>query len=699
MIGKIQQILFYLHRYQKLLFVLLFLIFTILAHRDLISIFPLAYGDLAPFPTSHNQAFNEYFYAWKDRGLGLFRAPGYFFNFVQGVFLFAFGSSGLAQLMFLLSVYVVGFLVTSYILRKYLKIKDEFLIFILATLYVYSPIMMGEFMGGTLYTTIFSFMFYPLLYFYTGDLVQKPNIYRFFRLLLCLGFTLSINAHMVVIYPIALIVPFLVSTIKNWKIIFNWALVLLVCILSFLFSINFFSETFGFISKTDSSGADSNFTQTIPKFLSEVKYSYTETSALNAIRGGGFMNPMEYSSSKIVYLPFFTIVLMSVAYALLSKTHDNLFVMSVLPNFSFFILIISLISLGVMNPVFTSAPFLFMFRNPAKLTASSFFYLILILAMFLQNISALQHKSLKKLAYIIILVSVAIYIKPVFTGDRGLASIASNDNIDIPSVHQEAVKDLNVLRGNSDYPRSIWLPGSHNTTSIKLFWLDQHKLEAEIGVGEFSDDYYDAVVTRAISKSLVDSDASGFKTALDNSGVGFIVILKDNQESATIETNYGATNVSSGSRQIEKVVVASGLRQLISKDDYSIYKNEAHQPLFVLNRINANTFHDVNYQKINSSKYEINVPAGSESILKMHQSFHPGWVVQSQSDELAQKINSSHTKSGIYSNSWIIPQSATDQKLAVYFLPQNKLNKSNLVAGFAYLFCLLACILTKKHEQ
>lgn len=699
MTGKIQQTLFYLHKYQKPLFALVFLVFTLLAHRDLIASFPLAYGDLSPFPVSHNQAFNEFFYAWKDRGLGLFRAPGYLFNFVQGLFLFAFGSSGLAQLMFLLSVYMVGFLVMSYVLRKYLKIKDEFLMFILATLYVYSPIMMGEFMGGTLYTTIFSFMLYPLLYFYTGDLVQKPNIYRFFRLLLCLGFTLSINAHMVVIYPIALIIPFLITIIKNWKIVFNWALVLLVCILSFLFSINFFSETFGFISKTDNFGDDSNFTQTIPKFLSEVKYSYTETSALNAMRGGGFMNPMEYSSSKLAYLPFLSLVLLSVGYLLATKSQSDPFVFSVLPNFAFFVLIISLISLGVMDPIFTSAPFLFMFRNPAKLTASSFFYLTLILAMFLQNLSALQHKNLKKLACIVILVSLAIYIKPVFTGDRGLATIASNDNIDIQSIHQEAVKDLNALRGNSDYPRSIWLPGSHNTTSIKLFWLDQHKLEAEIGVGEFSDDYYDAVVTQSISKSIVDSDVSGFKTVLDNSGVGFVVILEDNQDSATMETNYGATNISSGSRQIEKVVVASGLRQLISKDGYSIYKNDAHQPLFVLNRINTNTFHDVNYQKINSSKYEISVPAGSESILKMHQSFHVGWAIQSQSGEKLQEINTTHTKSDIYANTWIIPQSAKDQKIVVYFLPQNNLNISNLVAGFAYLVCIIVCILTKKQEH
>ncbi len=699
MTGKIQQTLFYLHKYQIPLFAFVFLVFTLLAHRDLIASFPLAYGDLSPFPVSYDQAFNEFFYAWKDRGLGLFRAPGYLFNFVQGLFLFAFGSSGLAQLMFLLSVYMVGFLVMSYVLRKYLKIKDEFLIFILATLYVYSPIMMGEFMGGTLYTTIFSFMLYPLLYFYTGDLVQKPNVYRFFRLLLCLGFTLSINAHMVVIYPIALIIPFLVSIIKNWKIVFNWALVLLVCILSFLFSINFFSETFGFISKTDSTGADSNFAQTIPKFLAEVKYSYTETSSVNALRGGGFINPMEYSSSKLAYAPFLSLVLLSVGYLLATKSQNDPFVFSVLPNFSFFVLIISLISLGVMDPIFTSAPFLFMFRNPAKLTASSFFYLTLILAMFLENISAVQNKNLKKLAYIAVLFSVAMYIKPVFTGDRGLKTIASNDNIAIPNIQREAVNDLNTLREGLDYPRSIWLPGSHNTTSIKLFWLDQHKLEAEIGVGEFSDDYYEAIVTRSISKSIIAPDASGFKTMLDSSGVGFVVILKDNQENATMETHYGATNVSSGSRHIEEISAASGLRQVVNKDAYSIYKNDAHQPFFVLNRVDTNTFYGVNYQKINSSKYEISVPAGSESILKMHQSFHPGWVVQSQSDELAQKINITHSKSGIYTNSWRIPQSTEDQKLVVYFLPQNSLNKSNLITGFVYLVCIFACIVTKKKEQ
>ncbi len=699
MTGKTQQILFYLHKYKKLLLALAFLAFTIFAHRNLVANFPLAYGDLAPFPVTSQQAFDEFFYAWKDRGLGLYRAPGYFFNFLQGLFLFAFRSSSLAQLMFLLAVYMLGFVVMGYVFRKYLLLKDEFLIFLLSTMYVYSPIMMGEFMGGTLYTTIFSFMLYPLLYFYTGDLVQKPNIYRFSRLLLCLGFTLSINAHMVVIYPIALIVPFLISVVNNWKMAFNWISVLLVCILSLFFSVNFFSETFGFVSKTDSVGGTSNFIQTIPKFLSEVKYSYTETSSLNAMRGGGFINPMEYSASKLAYLPFFSLVLFSIAYVLLVKKQNELFLFSVLPNYAFFVLIIALIGLGVMDPIFKSAPFLFMFRNPAKLTASSFFYLTLILAMFLDNISTLQQKRFKKIAYFLVLISVMMYIKPIFTGDRGLTTIASNDNLYIPAIHQEAAKDLNILKGTADYPRSIWLPGSHNTTSIKLYWLDQHKLEAEIGVGEFSNDYYDAIITRSISKSIVESDTSGFKTALDNSGVGYVVILNDNQQNATIDTSYGATNITSGSKQVEKVVSASGLVKLVSKDNYSIYKNLAFQPLFVLNRIEANTFHNVIYQKINSSKYQITVPAGSESILQMHQSFHGGWVIQSSSGELAQKINTTHSKSGVYSNSWRIPQSSVDQSLLVYFQPQNNLNKSNLATLAAYLLCLLAYLLTKSKER
>ncbi len=699
MTGKTQQILFYLLKYKIILLALIFLVFTIFAHRDLVANFPLAYGDLAPFPITSQQAFGEFFYAWKDRGLGLYRAPGYFFNFIQGLFLFVFNSSGLSQLIFLLAVYMLGFLVMGHVFRKYLLLKDEFLIFILSTLYVYSPIMMGEFMGGTLYTTIFSFMLYPLLYFYTGDLVQKPSIYRFSRLLLCLGFTLSINAHMVVIYPIALMVPFLISVINNWKMVFSWILVLLVCILSFFFSVNFFSETFGFVSKTDSVGGISNFTQTIPKFLSEVKYSYTETNSLNAMRGGGFINPMEYSAPKLTYLPFFSLVFFSIAYVLVSKKRSELFLISVLPNYAFIILIISLIGLGAMDPVFKSVPFLFMFRNPAKLTASSFFYLTLILSMFLENISTLQQKRLKKIAYLIVVAAVAIYLKPIFTGDRGLTSIASNNNLYIPTTHQEAAKDLNALRGPSDYPRSIWLPGSHNTTSIKLFWLDQNKLEAEIGVGEFSDDYYDAIVTQSISKSIVESDAIGFKTALDNSGVGFVVVLNDNQKNATVDTSYGATSVTSGSRQVEEVVVASGLDKMVSKDGYSIYKNVAFQPLFVLNRVETNTFYNVSYQKINSSKYQITVPAGSESILQMNQSFHGGWVIQSSTSDLAQKINITHSKSGIYTNSWRIPQSTEDQKLVVYFLPQNTLNKSNLITGFVYLVCIFACIVTKKKEQ
>jgi len=701
MIGALKQRLFQKQFLLRSLWFFLFLGLTIFAHRNLLNKFPLAYGDLSTFPKNSQQAFDVFFFAWKDQGLGLYRSPGYVFPFLQGVFLLIFPNTALAQMAFMGTSLSLGYLIIGHVLRRYLKIGSEFLVFVLSVLYVYSPIMTGEFMGGTFGSTIIAFLIFPLLYLWTIDLIRHPNIANGVKLFLLLGTVLSINQQMIVIYPISLFIPATISVVSDLKILWRWSLLGLIFLSTFLFSAVFFFDSFGFVASKSIDGTTSNFTNSSHKFLSEVHYTYAASNFTNVLRVGGFINPMNYSKNNIYFIPFITLVVFSVIYSVFTfKKNKNPFRVSILPSFIFFSILVALTGYRLTDEIFLNAPVLFLFRNPAKLTALSTFFLVLTIGSLANALLDKFNNSLRVTLLLCILAAISLYIWPTFIGDRGLVSIAKNDNISIPSRITEASQLLDELRGGSDYPRSIWLPGSHEQTAIKLYWLDPNKLEAETGIAEFSDDYFDGSMAKILAEDIINKNTEGFRRHIRDAGIGYLILLNDNTHIATSQSSYGAISITSGSKAIEKIAMEAGFSLLNSSKEFSVFETKDYLPLLTTMSLgdcfgnsDCRLDKEIQYFKINSSDYAITLPAGAPKKLIFNQSFHNGWKIRAEDKGVSDQINSSHARNGVFSNQWVLPEFDKPTQLRLYFQPQEYLDLSLLMGASCYIFGSIALII------
>lgn len=685
MIGQTQQKFSRIQWRSRLIYFAVFTVLTVYVHRDILDKFPLVYGDLSTFPKTYSQAFSDFFYAWKDRGLGIYRSPGYLFPLIQGIYLFFVPNMGLAQLTFIGTIILFGYLITSHVLRKYVSVKNELIIFIFSAFYVYSPIMLGEFMGGTFYTTMTSFMIFPIIYFWTSDLIESPDFQRATKLLLGLGILFSLNIQMVVIYLVALFCQLVTTIIKDGKYLRRWLLLGLVYLGAILFSSNFVVDSLGFVSTKNHNGGQSNFSNSTSVFLSEVHYTYSESVFSNVFRIGGFANPMRYSESNALFTPFLVLVIISLIYWVWSNKLKSVnFVSTSFIGYLFTSSIIALTGYHLIDKIYLSFPTLFLFRNPAKMTLISTFFLVILLALSVDHISERLGKIAGKVFVLLVGLSVFVYIWPIYSGDRGLVSIAENENITLSETLISASNDLDMYRNNKSYPRSIWLPGSHDTTSIKLYWLDPHKLESETGISQFNDSYFDEGVVSEISKSISKSDPTNFKKTLDLAGIGYLVILNDNADSVSVNKTHGSTYLTKGSLSVEDISKKAGLVLLKKAADYSIYQNLDYIPLFSLASLNG--IDALEYKKISSSEYDVYIPSNSEGELVFNQSYNEGWVIKKTTPELSLKdLNQSHKFRKPFANSWQIKIRGEDAVYKIYFKPQDYLDLNILASTLALI--------------
>ncbi len=688
-----------------LFFFILFVALTLFAHRYLLHSFPLAYGDLSTFPRDYNQAFNEFFYAWRERGLGLYRSPGYLFQFIQGLFLLIFRVFSEAQLVFILLLHIAGYLSINYSLKKYLNFKGEFLTFIISIFYVYSPIMTGEFIGGTLYTTIFSFLLFPLIYFFTSDFYYKQNLFSGVKLFLTLGFIFAINPHMIVIYSISVLPCILVSLFMSLSNIKRWIPIGGILLFSMLFSPLYFLDTLGFIKTKNVNGVNSNFTNTIDSFLNDVHYTYSKSRFENVIRVGGFINPLGYSDNNRRFIPITLLIITMIIKKITSRKQKNIFIEVSLLSFVFVSGFIALTGYVLTDEIFLKFPVLFMFRNPSKLTMLSTFFLVIFMAEVINKFS-FKSQRIRLIRNTFISLILLSYIWPITLGDRGLLSIAKNNYLFDKAV-VNAASDLSKARGIETYPRSLWLPSSHEKTSIKLYWIDPYKLESEIGISQFSDTYYEETVAKKLSNKIITGDK--LKSELNQDGIKYIVVISDKSDNISTSEVYGATSINSGSSIIIKTLESILLKKIVQTPEYSIYENNGYLPLFTSRFVDSecnfkidcidHKYSEVRNVKINSSKYIIHLKAGQSVKLRFNQSYHTEWVLTGSEDKILDEINSSHEKDGDYANSWIIPKSDNDLELILYFQPQTILQLSNLIGITTFITSILLLIKASKNER
>ena len=554
---------------------LLLLIFNLLVFLGLLMFkSQLAYGDLPPFPESYQTAFEDFFYVWKNFSFGLYRYPGQLQPLLQGLLLLLFGSPVLAQKVYMFFLPVMAFLGFKYLLKSSYKSVSRISGFITAFFYAYSPIFIQEFMGGTLYSTLLGFALFPVVFAKSIQLYEDFNLRRVLILALILGGIVSFYPHFIVIYSISMFVPFvldvLLNRFNNLKIWLGFFLVgVLVIVLNPIFVLTSFN-----LVNTSSGVTSSSFSANVENFLNDVHYTYYWSTFGNIFRFGNNNSPHGYSEQSWWTYQFYAIVTFVFGYCFIfrRKKWNGVFWFSLFPSLILIMGFVYFTHLNKTDWLFKLFSPLILFRNPAKLTYLSFFFFSLLFFEALNFVESRSKTALVKYIFFVpISISILIYIWPVFTQDLSLSKYRSG--FTLPNVYKEVISRVEKGEG-----RNFWLPSSHESTSIKLAWLDQNKLESQIGVNQFSDDYFVDEIINPLNASLLKSKEQEMKNLLNIAQVKNVILLKDKKDNISTETLFGTGSIVGGSQVLSSYL--DFLPKLHDTKSYSIYHNDTYYPTF-----------------------------------------------------------------------------------------------------------------------
>lgn len=558
------------HRY-----FLIFLVINIIAHRKILLFgTQLAYGDVTPFPEYANQALGKFVFSWEEIGFGLSRQSGGIFSLVLWAFTFILRSPLLAQKLYILILPTIAFVTFGHFLRKTAKINNGFSIFLTSFFFALCPVALGEFMGGSIYSTMLIFAMFPYLYENTFKLLDDPSRKRIIIHGLLIGIYASLYIHIILIYFLSLLAPFFydlftkkIKAIKRW---FNFVYAGLIAIL--LNPIYFLS---GFnILKNSSREETRSFVDYIPQFLQEMTITYESGKFFSALRLASF-GAFDYHENHLWTVPFFIIIAFALFFAVLKLTKrdgnksvtSKKFAIIGLVNYVGITLFIFFTYKEWAYPIFRGLPLLFMFRNPSKLIYLSTFFFCILYAFALE--SFLKRKFKKSIVFVVltlIVVIQSIYIWPIFIGDRGLESRRKR-NFTIPNEFFEANQYIKSNRQNEFY-RSTWLPIGHESTFNKLYWLDKNKLDAQIGMQEFAGSAYEHTVLTTTYGAVTLRDQVAFINSLRLVQVDYLVLLKD-------EYYYKLNNFNLS--DIQNALTTTPIVE--SNDFYDIYYIDTNTPL------------------------------------------------------------------------------------------------------------------------
>ena len=509
-------------------FFFLFLLLNIVSFWKLLVLpHELAYGDLSPFHLSVTQAIQKFFYSWEDVGFGYSRSPGTLFPLIQALFLVVFRLPLIAQKVYLFLLPITSFLSFGYLLSSAKLNKNKFAAFISATLYAYAPVALGEFLGGTAYSTMLGFAFFPVLYANTYKLRQRFDLSAIILNGLFLGVLASVYAQLLVIFGVSLLVPFVVSLFSGWKkALLGWSRVALIGVIALLFNPILYLGSINLVSSQTNEGSASSFSGNAEFFLSNIEVTYKKSSIPTTLRLGNIAS-FSYDTEHVWTTPFFLVVLFTLAmtfYSLSIKESRNKYVLIALLSYLGISVFIVLTKYEATYFIFKKIPVLFMFRNPSKLTYLSTMFFGILLSNALTQFGKVSRFS-KYAKYVPwgALVVTLVYIWPIFLGDRGLKR--SGRDFALRPEYSQIVEKINTLRPGDG--RSVWLPMTHEHTFIKLQWLDPTKFQHQIGINQFGERAYESDLVEAFEKAVSQTDIVTATNVLKSVQVDFAVVLKN----------------------------------------------------------------------------------------------------------------------------------------------------------------------------
>jgi len=290
-------------------FFFLFLLINIIAHWKLLLLkTQLAYGDFAPTPLSTSQALNTFWYSWNETGFGIYRQLGNFTFLITSLLIFIFRSPLLAQKVFILLVPTISFFSFNYLLKKHIRVRSDVARFISSLFYTFCPVALGEFVGGSIYSTVLVFALLPLLFSSTLSLIKHKSIRKIFLHGLLLGIVFSTYTQSIVLYFSSLVILFLYDLLSTkLKAFKRWFVLFYTGIIAALINPIALITSFNNLRDTSTGNQVSSFVDSTSQFLMEMHITYADNPLTSIIRMGS-IGGFGYNFVHFWTIPFFIVV-------------------------------------------------------------------------------------------------------------------------------------------------------------------------------------------------------------------------------------------------------------------------------------------------------------------------------------------------------------------------------------------------------
>lgn len=680
---------------------------TIVAYWKLWSGGQLAYGDTTVFPPSAKTAWDAFASAWQAPSNGLSNPQTLNTLFQSLLTVLAFGNVAIAQKIFHLLPFVLGFACVHYFLRRFTE--RSIARSVAAFFYMVNPVTLGTLIGGAA-GMLYVHALFPLV---VAAYFEFENTNNFLRTLIIfiLIFGLSIIWGPVpyLLFPFALVLGIKALIRKNYRglgrLIAGFGLGSIGAVLLnapfWLYLVPFFAEKARFFTTNVGNLNTANLTETlVSAFAGEQSVSFGLGGTYFVLPDLNFLLPLNY---VLVGLIFLSLVITNSATRrkILPWAVGSLFILSFLVATHF----------GWTIWLYKTIPTLLTFRSPAKIVLLLAFTYLPLLVVLVDRIEGAR-KAVRITGVAAVVFIIGLYAYPFWTGDGFISkSKPAGAAIKVPSKFEVVAKTIPA----SPKQRSIWLPKSYESTELKSRSVDQANLSLPLGYGDFiASPYvnYVAKLDTALSTQdknfpvakysaiagnrflIVDKNPSDPK--LDSQAVinylstqPEIKLWQDSADFAIFENRVFKPIVST----IPKVVSISGEQ---SADKFTaLIANEGLDPTNT-GVVFGQAIKDLQFSapmqfvetKSSLTRHEVELTAKEPTLVYLAEPYHPLW----QASINGQKLE--HLNINLH-NGFIVPKD-TSGKLKISFRGQIYRTALLVTAALSWFLIIFALIYTSR---
>jgi hypothetical protein len=237
-------------------------------------------------------------------------------------------------------------------------------------------------------------------------------------------------------------------------------------------------------------------------------------------------------------------------------------------------------------PLFVKFPFLFRFRNPARLTLFLALAYAPLIALTLDGLGRwLSSKLSGKAALVLfgvvmvgIFLPLSYYLKPFYTGDYHFSQ-SRGTNYTIGDRYYTVKTWLDEERKGGGSFRTLWLPYNHEEVEIKIRYIEPLAYAVPINYGAYVDNEYLFWMKRSYLKMSL-----GDYSVLDDlalAGVKYLILNETSRDSgpARFEYDYLTPWLPGGVDNWRRIILSlPGVKYRESLAGFAFYENPRYDP-------------------------------------------------------------------------------------------------------------------------